>query len=315
LTMTMDLYISDESTWDLEYDFLPTLDSESSAFNTDDAIITATGNSRTYDVSLDVSVCDLSGTEVLTVVKGIQDQSVRYFSEFDLQISLGALCPSTSIGTLPITGTSTLYSDSALSNDATEYYLGDTVYFCAAFSTYGDVASISLDSLTLTQSSTDTDVTSDTSTVTSPSPSPTQLCISFPLPLDSSTLSADVNGLSTTITGVYSLTYTDSSRRRLQKTETIHSLDHQFSLRSSNCILDSGKIAHLGEIRTLPCPYYGLQRQQCQNFEWHTVSESCSNFYVGQMSAFEQFGLLISVSTLVIFSASFLCVAPSDKLL
>merc|ERR1719317_373664 len=172
--------------WDLLPNEPIVLESEETAFNLDEAVITKLGNDdRSWQAVLSVSVCDLSGPQALTIVKPVLDQAVQYDVSSSLEIDMQSACPQFSpIGDLPTTSSSTVYSDSSYTTEATDFFLGDTVYVCSTLSSeYGTLASVSFDSLSITQSTT-TDLTSQTTELSTSvvSTGSIEICISFPLP-------------------------------------------------------------------------------------------------------------------------------------
>merc|ERR550539_1051276 len=109
------------------------------------------------------------------------------------------------IGALPTESSSTVYRDSSYATEASDFYLGDTVYVCTRLSSdYGTLASATFDSLSITQSTTTTDLTSQTTELSTSvvSTGNIEICISFSLP---ETLSASPIGTSSTVSTTYSL--------------------------------------------------------------------------------------------------------------
>jgi len=222
LLLEMELYLSDENMWSLLPDEPIELESEETAFNLDEAVISKIGNDdRSWEAVLSVSVCDLSGPQALTIVKPVLDKAVQYDVSSSLEIDMQSACPQFSpIGDLPTTSSSTVYSDSSYTIEATDFYLGDTVYVCSTISSqYGTLASVSFDSLSITQSTTTTDLTSQTTELSTSvvSTGIIETCISFTLP---ETLTAVPVGTPSKVSTTYSLTYTDpSTGRRLLSTD------------------------------------------------------------------------------------------------
>jgi len=313
LDMVMELYLSDEDMWDFwdnDGDNAMTLSSSDAALGAEDAIITYDGN-RTWTVSLDVEVCELAGAADLVVTKPIWDYAIKYPISSTLSIDMMAACPSTnSIGDLP-TGTATdVYSDASQTTAASSFYLGDTVYACTTLSPYaGSLASVELATLMLTQSTTDIDLTSAV-TASAPTGIPggagKRICISFVLP---ESLSASLGGISTTATATYSLTYAES-RRRLSSRE--HNVPFVFSVRDSGCHFEDGSVAMPGDVKRVPCAYFGMEVQRCQNYQWETIEDTCSLFYITTKQPLLQAGFACSV--LLIFISYFSYLVQASKL-
>jgi len=305
LRLEMELYLSDENMWELLPSEALSLESEETAFNIDEAVITKIGNDdRTYEAVLTVSVCDLSSAQTLTISKPVQDQSVRYTVSSSLEIDMQSACPQFSpIGDLPTSSSSSVYSDSSLTTEATEFYLGDTVYVCSALSSdYGTLASIAFDSLSITQSTTTTDLTSQTTELSTSvvSTGNIEICTSFPLP---ETLSASPIGTSSTVSSTYSLTYTDpSTSRRLLSTDLFGS-ELSINIKSSGCTYPNGKVAKLGDFHSSPCKNgYGSESRQCQHHRWEMVEE-CSLSYISHLSSLQTGFCVISVLAACYFSS------------
>jgi len=310
LLLEMELYLSDETMWDLLPNKPIELESEETAFNLDEAVITKIGNDdRSWQAVLSVSVCDLSGPQALTIVKPVLDQAVQYDVSSSLEIDMQSACPQFSpIGDLPTISSSTVYSDSSYTIEATDFYLGDTVYVCSTISSqYGTLASVSFDSLSITQSTTKTDLTSQTTelSTTVVSTGNIEICISFPLP---ETLGSSPVGLESTVSTTYSLTYTDpSTGRRLLSTDLFDSPELSLNIRSSGCTYPNGKVAKIGDFHRLPCTSgYGVETRKCERHQWEMV-EGCSLSYFSQLSLSRlQTGLCVfSVLTACYFSSRF----------
>jgi len=310
LLLEMELYLSDETMWDLLPNEPIVLESEETAFNLDEAVITKLGNDdRSWQAVLSVSVCDLSGPQALTIVKPVLDQAVQYDVSSSLEIDMQSACPQFSpIGDLPTTSSSTVYSDSSYTIEATDFYLGDTVYVCSTISSeYGTLASVSFDSLSITQSTTKTDLTSQTTELSTSvvSTGNIEICISFPLP---EALGSSPVGLESTVSTTYSLTYTDpSTGRRLLSTDLFDSPELSLNIRSSGCTYPNGKVAKIGDFHRLPCTSgYGVETRKCERHQWEMV-EGCSLSYFSQLSLSRlQTGLCVfSVLTACYFSSRF----------
>lgn len=310
LLLEMRLFLSDETMWDLLPDETIVLESEETAFNLDEAVITKIGSDdRSWQAVLSVSVCDLSGPQALTIVKPVQDQAVQYDVSSSLEIDMQSACPQFSpIGDLPTTSSSTVYSDSSYTIEATDFYLGDTVYVCSTISSqFGTLASVSFDSLSITQSTTTTDLTSQTTELSTSvvSTGNIEICISFPLP---ETLGSSPVGLESTVSTTYSLTYTDpSTGRRLLSTDLFDSPGLSLNIRSSGCTYPNGKVAKIGDFHRLPCTNgYGVETRKCERHKWEMVEE-CSLSYFSQLSLSRlQTGLCVfSVLTACYFSSRF----------
>jgi len=313
LDMVMELYLSNETMWDFwnnDGDNAMTLSSSDAALNAEYATINYDGG-RTWTVSLDVQVCDLAGAADLVVTKPIWDYAIKYPISSTLSIDMMAACPSTnSIGDLP-TGTATnVYSDASQTTAASSFYLGDTVYACTTLSPYaGSLASVELATLMLTQSTTNIDLTSAVTTSTPtgiPGGAGKRICISFVLP---ESLSASLGGISTTATATYSLTYA-TSRRRLSSRE--HNVPFVFSVRDSGCYFEDGSVAMPGDVKRVPCAYFGMEVQRCQNYQWETIEDTCSLFYITTKQPLLQAGFACSV--LLIFISYFSYLVQASKL-
>lgn len=305
IRLEMELYLSDEATWDLKSDEPPTLGSEETAFNVNEAVISKVGNDvRTWQAVLSVSVCDLSGPRTLTIVKPVLDQAVQYYVSSTLEIDMQSACPQFNpIGDLPTESSSKVYSDSSYTTEASDFYLGDIVYVCTTLSSdFGTLASAAFDSLSITQSTTTTDLTSQTTELSTSvvSTGIIETCISFTLP---ETLTAVPVGTPSTVSTTYSLTYTaPSTGRRLLSTDFLNS-DFNINIRSSDCTYPDGKVARLGDLRTLPCQSgYGVETRKCHNHRWEMVEE-CSLSYLSHFSRLQSGLCVFSVLAACYFSS------------
>jgi len=307
IRLEMELHLSDEVTWDLLSSEPPTLESEETAFNVNEAVITKVGNDvRTWQAVLSVSVCDLSGPRTLTVTKPVLDQAVQFTVSSTLEIDMQSACPQNNpIGDLPTESSSTVYSDASYTTENRDFYLGDTVYACTTLSSnYATLASAAFDSLSITQSTTTTDLTSQTTQLSTSvvSTGTVQTCISFTLP---ETLTAVPVGTPSQVSTTYSLTYTDpSTGRRLLSTDFLSS-DFKINIRSSDCTYPDGKVARLGDLRTLPCQSgYGVETRKCHNHRWEMVEE-CSLSYLSHFSRLQSGLCVFSVLAACYFSSGF----------
>jgi len=267
VNMKVELSNNKEVEWNMNLDEDPWFATDDSGIS--GATITKGSHDREWTISFTVDVCSVGTSTNFDLFKSLQDKSVRFEAYERVTVNLASLCASNhNIGTLPASATMSVYEDSALTSQATEFYLGDTLYINSVFTTFSSLSSITIESASLTQDSVETDITSSMVEVSS-----STTAHSSSLTLTESIVSGSVEGITTTLSISYTLNYANT-RRRLTKNYEVESFKQAITIKHSGCKHTNGLFAHPGEMEKISCSFSGYKVSECRNNHWEIIDES-----------------------------------------